>query len=228
MPTALALRLPLAFAPTLIGRRNLSACRSLITQRAMNGEIGVNRKGLTCNRVKEMNDTTLIAAVAAGDDNALRELFDRHAPWLGARLRRFLPVDAVEDVLQNTFIAAWQGASSYTGAGPLGAWLWGIARRQALLWTRIHGRSEDYIDGEIPELRGDPAATATQRVDLQHAVEELGPAGDPQRELVRLILVEDRSISDVAAHLGIPEGTVKSRVFVMRRRLRAALRRGGE
>jgi RNA polymerase sigma-70 factor (ECF subfamily) len=51
-----------------------------------------------------------MAAVAAGDDSALHELFTRHAPWLAARLRRLLPADAVEDVLQETFIAVWRGS----------------------------------------------------------------------------------------------------------------------
>lgn len=46
-----------------------------------------------------MDDERLIAALAAGDDGALRDLFARHAPWLTARLRRALPADAVEDVL---------------------------------------------------------------------------------------------------------------------------------
>jgi hypothetical protein len=51
-----------------------------------------------------MNDE-LIAALAAGDDAALRELFTRHAPWLAARLRAALPPPDVEDVLQETFLA---------------------------------------------------------------------------------------------------------------------------
>lgn len=175
-----------------------------------------------------MDDQSMMAAVAAGDDNALRELFSRHAPWLAARLRRVLPRDAVEDVLQDTFIAAWKGAATYTGAASLGGWLWGIARRQAALWMRVHGRSEGYLDVEMPASEEDPAATATLRVDLQQAVEKLGQAGEPQRELVRLVFIEDRSVADVATRLGVPQGTVKSRVFVMRRRLQTALRRGGE
>jgi len=52
-----------------------------------------------------MNDDQLLSAVARGDQRALPELFDRHSPWLAARLRRSLPADAVEDVLQETFIA---------------------------------------------------------------------------------------------------------------------------
>jgi RNA polymerase sigma-70 factor (ECF subfamily) len=52
-----------------------------------------------------MNDDELIAALAVGDDAALRELFTRHAPWLAARLRAALPPPDVEDVLQETFLA---------------------------------------------------------------------------------------------------------------------------
>lgn len=53
-----------------------------------------------------MDDNELIAAVAGGDDAGLRELFSRHAPWLAARLRAVLPAAEVEDVLQETFLAA--------------------------------------------------------------------------------------------------------------------------
>jgi len=68
-----------------------------------------------------MDDERLLAAVAGGDSTALRELFARHAPWLAARLRRTLPVDAVEDVLQEAFIAVWKGAARYSGEGAVGA-----------------------------------------------------------------------------------------------------------
>lgn len=182
-----------------------------------------------CNRVSEMDDERLIAALAAGDDGALRELFARHAPWLTVRLRRALPVDAVEDVLQETFIAVWRGAGRYTPAGTPGAWLWGIAYRQAALWVRTQGRV-DTIDAHGPDVAGswrdDPASTAAARVDLQRALTALGPADSAQRELARLIFVEDRPVADAAAYLGIPEGTVKSHVFKVRRLLQAALRFG--
>ena len=88
-----------------------------------------------------MDNDELIAAVAGGDDAALRELFSRHAPWLAARLRAVLPAADVEDVLQETFLAVWRGAAGYRGEGA-GGWLWGIARRQAALWLRRRGQAE--------------------------------------------------------------------------------------
>jgi hypothetical protein len=57
-----------------------------------------------------MDDDELIARLAGGDDGALRELFERHAPVLAARLRAVLPPSDVEDVLQETFLAARKGA----------------------------------------------------------------------------------------------------------------------
>ena len=71
-----------------------------------------------------MDDDELIAAMAAGEDAGLRELFARHAPWLAARLRPLLPAADVEDVLQESFLAAWRGASGYQPEGSPAGWLW--------------------------------------------------------------------------------------------------------
>jgi RNA polymerase sigma-70 factor (ECF subfamily) len=67
---------------------------------------------------------------------------------------------------------------------------------------------------------------ALARADLAAAVSALGPPGDPEREVWRLLYVEDRPVAEVAALLGIPPGTVKSRAHRARRLLRAALREG--
>src|SRR5690349_23626740 len=83
-----------------------------------------------------MDDDELIASLAGGDDVALRQLFDRHAPWLAARLRKALSPDDVEDVLQETFLAVWKNAGTYQRRGTPAAWLWVIARNQAALLVR--------------------------------------------------------------------------------------------
>src|SRR5258707_15162353 len=86
-----------------------------------------------------MDDDELIAAMAGGDDTALRELFARHAPWLAARLRLILPAAEVEDVLQESFLAVWRGARGYRPVGSSGGWLGGITRPPAALWLRPRG-----------------------------------------------------------------------------------------
>jgi RNA polymerase sigma-70 factor (ECF subfamily) len=202
---------------------------------------GVNPRASGRNR-EAMDDYELIAAVAGGDDTALRELFTRHAPWLSARLRAVLPAAEVEDVLQETFLAAWRGARRYRPDGPVGGWLWGIARRQAALWLRRRGPAGLPLpaavagDGLHPAGPGnlashaDPARSAdladevAWRADLACAVSALGPEGGAERETWRLMYVEDRSVAEVAALMGVPAGTVKSRAHRARRLMRAALR----
>jgi RNA polymerase sigma-70 factor, ECF subfamily len=175
-----------------------------------------------------MDDDELIARLAGDDESALRELFSRHAPWLAARLRAVLPAADVEDVLQETFLAAWRGAGGYRPQGAGGGWLWGIARRQAALWLRRHGRADALLTltgsalSDMPSP-DDPVTAAIVRADLAAALETLGPAGGPEREVWQLLYVEDRPVAQVAQALGIAEGTVKSRGHRARRLLRAAL-----
>ena len=166
-----------------------------------------------------MDDDELIAAVAAGDDTALRELFTRHAPWLAARLRVALPPSDVEDVLQETFLAVWRGARAYRSQGAPGALIWVIARNQAALLLRRRGPVAESLP-EIPQAGPDPAEAATVRTEIAAALAALpGPEG----EVVRLMYVEDRPVAEVAALLDVPVGTVKSRAHRARRLLRLAL-----
>jgi RNA polymerase sigma-70 factor (ECF subfamily) len=176
-----------------------------------------------------MDDDGLIAAVATGDDGALRELFSRHAPWLAARLRSVLPAADVEDVLQETFLAVWRGAAAYRPEGAAGGWIWGIGRRQAALFLRRAGPSSlvlPAVTAADGRAAADPAETALSRAALAEAVDALGPEGGPEREAWRLLYVEDRPVAEVARLMGVPEGTVKSRAHRARRLLRAALRGG--
>jgi RNA polymerase sigma-70 factor (ECF subfamily) len=177
-----------------------------------------------------MDDDGLIALIAAGDDGALRALFSRHAPWLASRLRAVLPAADVEDVLQETFIAVWRGSAGYRPDGSAGGWLWGIARRQAALLLRRRGPAVAVLQSQVVPGHNDasdPAETVLARADLDRAVATLGPPGGAEREVWRLLYVEDRPVAEVAELTGVPPGTVKSRAHRARQRLRAALQAGG-
>ena len=174
-----------------------------------------------------MDDDELIAAMAGGDDTALRELFARHAPWLAARLRPILPAAEVEDVLQESFLAVWRGAGGYRPEGSPGGWLWGITRRQAALWLRRRGPDGlplAALAGHGGQHADDPAEAAVFRAELAEAVRALGPEGSTTREVWRLMYVEDRTVTEVAGLMGVPEGTVKSRAHRVRQLMRAVLR----
>ena len=183
-----------------------------------------------------MKDTDLLARTAAGEDAALRELFRLHAPWLAARLRTVLPAADVEDVVQETFLAVWKGAAGYRPDGPVGGWIWGIARRQAALFLRRRGPAAlSLLEGDADPAAGsvasvtataDPAEAVLTRVEIAEALAALGPAGSADREVWRLMYVEDRSVAEVAEVMGVPQGTVKSRAHRARRLLRLALGAG--
>jgi len=173
-----------------------------------------------------MDDDELIAAIAGGgDDTALGELFTRHASWLAARLRKALPADDVEDVLQETFIAVWKGAGTYQSRGTAANWLWVIARNQAALLLRKRGQPPVPLPEEAAEPGADPAEAALARAELAVAAAAAlgGPDRAGEREVWRLLYVEDRPVAEVAELTGVPEGTVKSRAHRARRLLRAAL-----
>lgn len=177
------------------------------------------------------NDIDLLRAIADGDERALRVFYERHARWLAVRLRRSLPAFAVEDVLQETFLAVWRSSSGYTGQGDPAAWVWGIARRQSAQWQRRNGHPEVGID-EIPAGAALPGRSLVNdmldRLDVVQALEASGPPGSPGRELAHRLFVEDQPVDEIARAMQIPAGTVKSRTHALRRRLRMALLEGDD
>src|SRR5215475_1048205 len=81
----------------------------------------------------EADDVELLLAIAGRDAVALRTLFDRHSPWLAARLsRRCGDRDLVDDALQDTFVEVWRRPQRFEGRGEVAAWLWGIAIRRLI------------------------------------------------------------------------------------------------
>jgi RNA polymerase sigma-70 factor, ECF subfamily len=204
------------------------AMKKLISARISHHRSGhVNQTPSLRNR-EVMDDDELIGRIASGDDGALKELFVRNSPWLAARLRSALPARDVEDVLQETFLAVWRGARVYHPQGTPGAWLWGIARRQAAGLMRRRGLEAPAALSPAaadPLSADDPASAALSRAQLEEALAVLGPDGSPEREVWRLLYEEDRPVAEVARLMGVPEGTVKSRAYRARQLLRAALER---
>ena len=83
--------------------------------------------------MSDRSDEDLLAGVGRGDRGALKELYDRHAPWLMLRLqRRGADGPLAEEVVQDTFLAVWRNPRSYAGAGAVAAWIWGIGIRRLI------------------------------------------------------------------------------------------------
>lgn len=173
------------------------------------------------------DDARLMLRVAQGDERALLTLYDRYAPRVfGLALRILGERMAAEEVTQDTFLKAWTRARSYSPArGKVLSWLLTIARRTALDRLRLDKRRPDRDNPLDPEdlWRGlaDPrSATEESRWRALHfALLDL-PA--EQRQVIALAYFYGMSQREIAGYLGLPIGTVKTRLRLGMEKLRRA------
>jgi RNA polymerase sigma-70 factor (ECF subfamily) len=167
-------------------------------------------------------DDALITAVAVGDREALAELYRRHAPWLVLRLsRRCADPGTVEEVVQDTFVAVWRGASRYRGGGEVPAWIWGIGIRR--LVSRLRRRPAPFPWARTDDTMAsaeDEVLVGVEHGDLGAALGTLSPE---LRAVVQATVLDGLTTKEAATLLGIPQGTVKTRAARARRELREAL-----
>ena len=174
----------------------------------------------------EAVDRALVARIADDDRAALEELYHRHAGWLTVRLeRRCRERELVDSALQDTFVAVWNGAGRYGGSGAVGAWLWGIAVRR--LVDQIRKRRPIPVE---PSSGESVAASETSAEDEYLAAGVHGDLGEAFRhiddDLQRVLLataVDGLSTREAARLLGVPQGTVKTRLRRARQQLRVVM-----
>lgn len=193
-------------------------------------------------------EAALVAAVAAGSEDALAALYDRHVAALHATAFRLTGDRGVaEDVVQEVFLTLWNRAERFDPAvGSLGAWLGTIARNRAVDRIRAAGRRPRLVS--LGGNAGDePAAEALERAHHGRggsgagldatdpaAAFEVAEAGeairaalatmpDPEREVILLAYREELTQSEIAARLSWPLGTVKTRTRRALARLRGVL-----
>lgn len=175
----------------------------------------------------DATDIELLRLVAGGDEGAVRALFDRHAAWLQLRLlRRTSDEDLAREALQDTFVAVWRSARSFRGEGDVGAWLWGIAIRQ--LVSRLRKRrpprpvAEKLIAIASPSVRSaeDELLLAVEHGDVGGALRALSPE---LRDVLRATVLDGLSTKEAATLLGLPQGTVKSRLRAAKQQMRVQL-----
>jgi RNA polymerase sigma-70 factor (ECF subfamily) len=192
------------------------------------------------DRLAACSDPELASRIAGGDRGAFEILMRRHNRTLYRAARSILKDDAeAEDAVQDAWIDAWGAIGRYRGDAKLSTWLTRIAVNVALGRLRKRHRSADVvrIDGELdmdtigddegstmsaPD-RPDVAATrAETRALLERAIDALP---DAFRVVFVMRAVEEMSVEESAAALGIPEATVRSRFFRARGQLRESLAR---
>jgi RNA polymerase sigma-70 factor, ECF subfamily len=119
-----------------------------------------------------------------------------------------------QDVTQDVFLKLWRALPSYDGRASLSTWLYTIARNTCLSVVRLESYRRTTALASVDEPR--TGSIETLDVALR---ESLARLPDTQRAIITMFYFEDRSVADVAAMLGLPEGTVKSHLHRARRAL---------
>jgi RNA polymerase sigma-70 factor (ECF subfamily) len=182
----------------------------------------------------EETDESLMTRVAGGEPNALEKLFDRHAGVIKSVIFKIIHNEAeAEDVLMEVFYEAWNGAAKYSAAkGKALGWLVTMARRRGIdrlrkrqsysratdrLQVEVEHDPEAWVSGRDPE--GD-SERADIRAFIQAKLLELPPF---QRAAIELAFFKGMSQREIAAHTGIPLGTIKTRIELGLKKLSASL-----
>lgn len=160
----------------------------------------------------DASDEELLVRIGRRDREAFEVLYGRYVrPLLGLALRRLYDRERAEDAVQESFAAVWRSAASYRPErGAAGAWLYAVARNA--VFDRLRARSEPAC--ETPDTASaepgpaDRAEAASVAWRVHRALEDLG---DGEREVIELAYWSEMSQREVAEHLQIPLGTVKTR-----------------
>jgi RNA polymerase sigma factor (sigma-70 family) len=181
-------------------------------------------KGASVSTVA-MDDAALAAQFASGDPGSVRVVYQMYGRLVFSVAYRVLGDQGLaEDATQQTFVQAWRAADTYDPSRALGAWLTTIARRVAIDVHRRERRHRhlELLDSSDPALVTLPPSEE-QIYDLLEVRRALDELPDHDRELIRLQHYDELSHTEIASHLEIPVGTVKSRSFRAHRRLAGLL-----
>jgi len=164
-------------------------------------------------------DPELAAALAAGSQEALAELYDRYAPLAyGVALRVLGDTARAEDVVQEAFMRVWDGAASFDARrGSLRTWLLAAVRNRAIDHMRgraSHERKEMELRPDVPEVnpRFDPWRQVSLALEHSAVVDALGSIPAEQRRALELAFFGGYTHREIAEMTRVPLGTVKGRM----------------
>ena len=170
----------------------------------------------------DADDVALVAAMAAGEREALARLYERHAPaLLGVALRIVRERREAEDLLHDVFLEAWRHAREFDPKrGRVRTWLAIRMRSRALDQQKSARVSRNAGDAGLELIADEGERTSPDHARVRAVLAELGA---DQRRVLELAYFAGLSCSEIAARLAIPVGTVKSRVAAALARLRDAI-----
>lgn len=168
------------------------------------------------------DDADIAARFAAGDEAAVRAVYDRYAgPIVTVAIGTLGKRELADEVVQTTMLKAWRAAASFDPSRELGPWLYAIARRVAI---DVYRREKRSAADELSDDQVSVVPLSFERTweawEVRTALDEL-PADE--RAVVRLSHFAGMTHPEIAQHLGVPVGTVKSRSNRAHKRLAALL-----
>jgi RNA polymerase sigma-70 factor (ECF subfamily) len=172
---------------------------------------------------KSSSDEILVEEIAAGSKPAMQTLFARHRTYVYRWLLRFVSSETLaEDLLSEVFLDVWRQAARFQRRSSVSTWLLSIARHKALSARRRRTEGAE-LDEKIEATVADPADD--QEVALQEKTRDelvrraLTRLSREHREVIDLVYYHEKSVDEVAKILGLPPGTVKTRMFYARKKL---------
>jgi RNA polymerase sigma-70 factor (ECF subfamily) len=176
------------------------------------------------------SDEMLLERIAAGNRSAMHVLYCRH----NVRVYRFIlrivrDATTAEDLVSHVFLDVWRTAGQFQGRSQVSTWLLSIARFKALTAMRQR-RFEDIDQEDVRQIadESDTPETSLDRSDtsaiLRACVARLSPA---HREIITLVYYHEKSVEEVGQITGIPQSTVKTRMFYARKQLADLLKGAG-
>jgi RNA polymerase sigma-70 factor (ECF subfamily) len=175
-------------------------------------------------------DDVLIARIAGGDRLAMQVLYARHHVRVYRFVLRHVRNEATaEDLISEVFLDVWRQAGRFEGRSAVTTWLLSIARFKAL--SAMRRRPDEELDEERAESivdEGDDPEVIAQKRDKGEALRQcLTALSAEHREVIDLVYYHEKSVEEVAAIVGIPEATVKTRMLYARKRLSELLKAKG-
>jgi RNA polymerase sigma-70 factor, ECF subfamily len=160
----------------------------------------------------------LMERVAAADERALAELYGHMNRKIFAfALRHVDDRDLAEGVVVETMFEAWKNARHFIGGSSVSTWILGIARHKALDEVRRRARYVPLDETNGAEIADDGIAAHQTREQLNECIARLP---SEQKECIHLAFFQEMSLAEIAELQGVPENTVKTRLFHARRKLK--------
>ena len=177
-----------------------------------------------------MDDAELVASARAGDPQAFATLVGRYEKRIARLVRGMVQERDTEDVTQEAFLKAFSKLANFDGRSSFYTWIFRIAANTAMDWRkrerrRRHASLPVGPEGEdaVPSGEVGPHATATRRELARKIDEAIEALPDKHHEILVMREIEGLSYDEIAERLGTSKGTVESRLFRARERLRERL-----